>query len=200
MMDFISNNSSAISAGANVIMVIVWITYLQLMLNGIIRQRRSSLIVSSSLKSDAAARCFISNMSEGSFHIQNLTARIRKDDEDLLSDITEPAADNHERSFQIPLAHGEALELGSFEELLERFAVAHGKIDTSDTDRENPLEFTVTIVGIHGPSRKPVAARRRFGLYRDRGTLRARGLTRETEQFRWGPRRRRIVSANQVIN
>ena len=58
MMDFISNNSSAISAGANVIMVIVWITYLQLMLNGIIRQRRSSLIVSSSLKSDAAARCF----------------------------------------------------------------------------------------------------------------------------------------------
>lgn len=200
MLDFISNNSSAISALANVIMVLVWVIYLQLMLNGIVRQRRSSLIISSSLKSDAAARCFISNMSEGSFHIQNLTARIKKDGEDLLSDITEPAADNHTRSFQTPLSHGEALELGSFDELLERFSVEHGDVDTGGHDRDNPLEFDVTIVGIHGPSRKPVAARRRFGLYRDRGTLRARGMTRETEQFRWGPRRRHIVEANQVIN
>ena len=200
MMDFISNNSSAISAVANVIMVMVWVTYLQLMLNGILRQRRSSLIISSSLKSDAAARCFISNMSEGSFHIQNLTARVHRDGEDQLSDITEPAADNHSRSFQTPLSHGEALELGSFEELLERFSVQRGEIGTSGLTRDNPLEFHVTVVGIHGPSRKPVAARRRFGLYRDRGTLRACGMPRETEQFRWGPRRRRIVEANQIIN
>lgn len=200
MLDFISNNSSAISAVANVIMVMVWVVYLQLMLNGILRQRRSSLIISSSLKSDAAARCFISNMSEGSFHIQNLTARVHRDGEDQRSDITEPAADNHSRSFQTPLSHGEALELGSFEELLERFSVEHGKVATDGFDRDNPLEFSVTVIGIHGPSRKPVAARRRFGLYRDNGTLRACGMTRETEQFRWGPHRRRIVEANQVIN
>ncbi|MEQ8558246.1 MAG: hypothetical protein RIB03_08010 [Henriciella sp.] len=201
MFEFISKNASAISAIANVIMVMVWITYLQLLLNGILRQRRSSLIISCSVSTDNTPTCFVSNMSEGRFHIQNIDGTIEIDGEAYGGDITEPIANSHEQSFQRPLADGESLELGTFRDLLDRVVAAQkGNLESDLLQRYGTLDFYITIVGIHGASRKAVAARRAFRLRSEGGNLKASGLLRHTEQYRWGPRRQRIVEKHQVIN
>ncbi len=182
-------------------MVMVWITYLQLLLNGILRQRRSSLIISCSVSTDNTPTCFVSNMSEGRFHIQNVAGDIEIDGERFGGDITEPVANNHEQSFQRPLADGESLELGTFKDLLDRVVAAqHGDMTSDPLQKYGKIDFYITIVGIHGASRKAVAARRGFRLHLEDGSLKASGLLRHTQQYRWGPKRRRIVEQNQVIN
>ena len=200
MFNFISQNAAAISAIANVIMVLVWITYLQLLLNSFMRQRRSSLIISCSVSPNDQPTCFMSNMSEGRFHIQNIAGTVMVDGESYRADITEPTADNHETSFQRPLADGQSLDLGLFRELLERVEAAETGLPSDVLRKHGEIDFYITVIGIHGASRKAVAARRGFRLHLEDGDLKASGLVRHTEQFRWGPARRRIVQESTVIN
>ena len=200
MFEFISKNASAISAIANVIMVLVWITYLQLLLNNILRQRRSSLIISCSVSPHEGPTCFVSNMSEGRFHIQNISGTVMIDGTSHSGDITEPLAENHETSFQRPLADGQSLELGPFRDLLDRVAAACPERRGDLLEQYGTLDVAVTIIGIHGASRRAVAARRAFRLIWRDGGLQASGLTRHTQQYRWGPARRKIIEASEVIN
>lgn len=200
MFEFISKNASAISAVANVIMVLVWITYLQLLLNGFLRQRRSSLIISCSVSPNDGPTCFVSNMSEGRFHIQNIVGTIRVDGEDYRADMTEPVAESHTESFQKPMADGQSLELGAFQDLLDRVRARSRNLSGSPLEHHGSLDFFITVVGIHGAGRRPVAAARGFRLYLEGEDLKASGLDRETEQYRWGRARRKIIEASQVLN
>lgn len=200
MFDFISQNASAISAVANVIMVLVWVTYLHLLLISFMRQRRSSLIVSSSVSPDDKPTAFVSNMSEGRFHIQNVAAAVRVNGKLYRGDVTEPTADNHETSFQRPLADGQSLDLGPFEKLLERVEATQSDLPSNLLEKFGELDLYIIIIGIHGASRKAVAARRGFRLHLEDGKLKSSGLGRYTEQFRWGRARERIVQESAVIN
>lgn len=200
MFEFISQNASAISATANVIMVLVWVTYLQLLLTSFMRQRRSSLIISCSVSPNDKPTAFVSNMSEGRFHIQNIAAAVMVDGKRYRGDITEPTADSHETSFQRPLADGQSLDLGTFEELLDRVEATQSELPANLLEKYRELDVYITIIGIHGASRKAVAARRGFRLHLEDGKMKASGLVRHTEQFRWGRARRRIVQDSAVIN
>lgn len=200
MFEFISQNASAISATANVIMVLVWVTYLQLLLTSFMRQRRSSLIISCSVSPNDKPTAFVSNMSEGRFHIQNIAAAVMVDGKRYRGDITEPTADDHETSFQRPLADGQSLDLGTFEELLDRVEATQSELPANLLEKYRELDVYITIIGIHGASRKAVAARRGFRLHLKDGDLKSSGLVRHTEQFRWGRARRRIVQDSAVIN
>ena len=200
MFSFISDNSSAISAISNVVMVAVWIVYLQLLLNNFLRQRRSSLIVSCSVSPDNTPTCFVSNMSERGFHIQIISGTVDVDGEPFRADVTEPFANNHETSFQRPLAAGQSLELGTFRDLLDRILVARTDLERDLLEKHGQLDIHITIVGIHGPSRGAVAARRGFRVRQEDGEMKASGLVRQTRQYRWGPARRRIIRESHVIN
>lgn len=200
MFEFISQNASAISAIANVVMVLVWIVYLQLLLNSFLRQRRSSLIISCSVSPSNQPTCFVSNMSEGRFHIQNVAGTVMIDGEDYRADITEPVADDHETSFQRPLADGQSLDLGIFRALLQRVEAANPDLQRDALQSHGELDFYVTIVGVHGASRKSVAARRGFRLEKKAGDVKAYGLERQTDQFRWGRARRKILNDSVVLN
>ena len=200
MFEFISQNASAISAIANVIMVLVWITYLQLLLNSFLRQRRSSLIISCSVSPSNEPTCFVANMSEGRFHIQNVAGTVVIDGKSYRGDITEPVADDHETSFQRPMADGGSLNLGRFRDLLDRVAASNPDLEGGLLRREGALDFYITMIGVHGASRKSVAARRGFRLEMKGNDLKAHGLARQTRQFRWGRARRGIIDQSVVLN
>ncbi|MEE2877908.1 MAG: hypothetical protein VX593_02785 [Pseudomonadota bacterium] len=201
MLTFVEQHASAISAIVNVLMLLVWVTYLQLLLNNFLRQRRSSIIISSSFRSTAEAQCFISNMSEGRFHIQNITAKVVHDGETFLSDVTEPTAKQHEGSFQIPLAEGQSSSLGTFDDLLDRLVAGSDGLSAGQLKHAEDLDLFITIVGVHGPARRSVAAQRGFKVrFDEEGRLRPTGLDRNTRQYRWGPTRRKIVSEHRILN
>lgn len=207
MWTWITENSGGLSAIANVAMLLVWVTYLHLLLMTFLRQRRPNLILNRGAGAGLEARCLVSNMSAEPIYIQSVLVTIRTAEDQHTLAVTdmetleEQAGERRhlsELTRQGPLDSGGFMDLGSFEALAERAARESGIASDNDelVDRLEGVE--ICVIGAYGPDTLLVAASREFRIDKARNRILV-PLTTGTRQIRnWFKRRRirRMLEAN----
>src|SRR3546814_19596570 len=76
MWEWLAGNAEALNVLANVGMLIVWISYLQLFLAGYRRKRRSKILVNRGAGTELTAHCLPTNHSTNSVYVQNIVAML----------------------------------------------------------------------------------------------------------------------------
>lgn len=167
-MDYLSSISSAV-------MALVWVVYFQVFFVQYKRNSRPYLVIHHAQNENPDAMCLLVNMGKEPVHVQCVQAAIYSQDgtEKTLT-VTEyrrvNADDqNIQRTLrQGPLEAGGYLVLGSF-----RNIVLGNKSEDENAGEllEDIAEFELRAAVVHGPSKYPVGARRRFVLKHQGGTL-----------------------------
>ena len=195
MLEFLNSNSGAFNVVANIVMVVIWLSYFHLLLLSFSKQRKSSLVISCTTSKDDKPECLVANMSEGQFYVQNIIGATTVSGQELRADLTEPVSDELEDSLQGPMGTGDKLIAGPFRQLLDRLARAHPEANTDAFDKADNIDLEITVIGVHGTDNKSVAAQRTFCLQRkSEGGFQATTVNRTTLQLRHGRKRRDIVT------
>lgn len=165
MLDMLRQNQQAINTIVNVLMLLVWAFYFQMLFNAHRRGLRAKILINRSAGQNLSAQCVISNMSAGVVYLEAVVIFAQAGDRthelsltDLSNLTKEPEGDRRAHWFQGPLTSGEFISLGSFENLLQNCAKQYG-LDMSCVD-----ELDVLVVATYGPDQDPVGARRKFRL------------------------------------
>lgn len=165
MLDVLTENQQAINTVVNVLMLLVWAFYFQMLFNAHRRGLRAKILINRSAGQNLSAQCVISNMSSGVVYLEAVVMCVPAEEQTHelsltdLSDLTrEPEGDRRAQWFQGPLTSGEFISLGSFEGLLRKLTDRYG-LDMAQID-----EFAILVVATYGPDGNPVGARRRFQL------------------------------------
>ncbi|SFE20657.1 hypothetical protein [Roseivivax sediminis] len=167
MPSWIIENAEVIGMIANVAMVVVWITYLNLFLVSFMRQNRSVLHISRAASEHSKGRCLVTNM--GSQNVYILAVVIDIDTEDgrsraLVTDREEMSEndvdDMLERTLQGPLGSGEARDMGSFEDLARRAQARLG----APFDVHYCNGMTITVVAAPNQVKSLVGGCKRFDI------------------------------------
>ena len=165
MFQVFAENQQTINTVINVLMLMVWAFYFQMLFNAHRRSMRPKILINRSAGQNLDAQCVISNMSAGTVYLEAVVMCLTVGDEthecsltDLSNLVKAPEGDKRSHWFQGPLTSGEFLSLGGFDELLENCTRQHG------LDMSNVSEFDLLVVATYGPSENPAGARRKFQL------------------------------------
>lgn len=195
MPGWISDNIGAFQALAALFGAAVWMVYLQIILSGLRRQRRSEILMTLAGRKDLSSCILISNLGFEPIYILDILVRSHAgDDEALVSvvDRIDPSRqDDGQRSatLQSPLKTGEHVEAGRLDEMLRH--ASHWAELNAEPQRLHRLELTVAAVTAATSS--IVAARRVFHIERDEdGMTRIRPERLYAEQIRSRRGRRQI--------
>lgn len=187
--DWVHENANVLAGIGNLLMVAIWVVYLQLFYRQYCRQQRPQLVIHHAQGQSPTASCLLVNMSKEPVHVQCIMAEIEAADGAWSLQVTD-----HERISidnpnakqllrQGPLQSGDFLLLGSFEEIL---VGKPGSQQHVEHRRPVPLlegvrSIELRAVAIHGPSNQPVGARRRFVVEQqdDRASIRPEQLNTE---------------------
>lgn len=73
-MEWLNQNSGAISAVTGILTLMIWVFYAQLLYNGYVRQRRPRIIINRGSGKNLSSLCLISNMSAEAIFVQHIIA------------------------------------------------------------------------------------------------------------------------------
>ncbi len=159
-MEYIAPISSAV-------MALIWIIYLQLLFTQYRRNNRPYLIFHHSQNENPDALCLLVNMGEMAIHIECVQAVVTMHSGDMYKlAVTQFKRVNlmdqnvQQTLRQGPLLNGGYLVLGTFRDIIEN--AESGKGGAITLEQVESLELRAA--AIHGPSKYPVGARRRFEL------------------------------------
>ncbi|WP_114417988.1 hypothetical protein [Marinospirillum perlucidum] len=160
-----------ITALSSAVMALVWVVYFQLFFQQYRRGNRPYLVIHHAQHEQLDALCLLVNMSEEAVHIQCVQLEVYlQSGASRIFTITEyarvnPDDQNLQRILrQGPLQAGGYLVLGSFRNLLLGRKSQHQQASHL---LEEIRELEIRTAVIHGPSKHPVGARRRFYLRHD---------------------------------
>ncbi|WP_192034537.1 hypothetical protein [Halomonas sp. YLGW01] len=169
-MQWLNQNSGAISALTGILTLLVWLFYAQLLYNGYIRQRRPRIIINRGSGKNLTSLCLISNMSAEAIFVQHIIAVLETEEGEKQLDIVDYQRSGDEeqqyRSHQGPLDSGAYLHVGSFRQILEHLTDHHGLNDDGKEalSRRAYRALEIRVVAIYGSEDNPIGARRRFRL------------------------------------
>lgn len=199
MTAWLSDNVDLLGLAVNVAMLCVWIVYLQLLLNGYRRQRRSSILITRGAGSGVRSRCLVTNMSVEPIYVTSLIATMVSpsgryevaltDLRDLPEDL---GVDPRSTMGQGSLVTGQYIDLGHFDDLITQ--LTQDRPDAPAPDAVTELELVV--VALYGSSHRPVGAERHFALEARDAGVRIVPQTVETQQLR--SRRARLNLRRQL--
>ncbi|GAB2726067.1 hypothetical protein [Halomonas garicola] len=167
-MDWLNENSQAISAVTSVVTVFVWIFYAQLLYDGYARQRRPRIIINRGKGVGMEALCLISNMSVEAIYVQHLIAVLHTRDKSYSLDVVEYQQEGDEevkggyRTHQGPLASGNHLHVETFNSILHQI-LRYWELDNDILDQEG-LCLGIRVVAIYGSEDMPTGAWRTFEM------------------------------------
>mgnify|MGYP000002862602 CR=1 FL=1 len=197
MWDFVSEHGQGLNVVLNLAMVVVWVLYFQLLLNGRRRELRAKILINRSAGDSLAGNCIVSNMGNDPIYIERVAITLQPDGEvhalsltDLDSLQKTPERDARAAWFQGPLMTGEYVNLGSFEQLFETLANAGALPEGIGTKTEEIDCFELSVLAEHGPDDKPVAAVRTF--WREEGSGARSWRSSPTRQVRSRRERARL--------
>lgn len=197
ILDWLANNSTIVQAMTGIITALVWIIYLQILVSGFRRQRRSIILIHGAGNDNLDPRIFITNLGFESIYILEilLTVITREEQrERSITDRTEVAADAlaspSDASLQGPLASGAWVDIGSIEDLLER--MRRGNVQA--LDKELITEIVITVAAVTPATRGIVAARMDFTVHAESDKLRLQPRRLHAAQIRSFFGRRRFAS------
>lgn len=201
MWHWISQNTAVLSLAVSTAMLIVWIVYLQLLLNGYRRQRSSSILISRGAGHGIRSRCLITSMSAEPLYVTSIVATLEteaKSYEYALTDLRDLpedlGADPRSSMRQGSLSTGDYLNIGHFDELIAQLVEADPELSKLGSWTDSVTAVDLTVVALYGPDLLPVGASRRFSFVEDgEAGLRIRPNSLTTQQFRSRHHGRRLL-------
>lgn len=174
MWDWLSSNSSVINLVTNTLMLFVWMGYLHLIFTSFRRSNRAVIHIGMAANDGQDARCIVSNMGADAVYILAIQVELVCDDEEFCTLVTDRVEDGgplggdfRERTNQGPLAGGEALDIGSFQNIGER--AAHNTSANIAIDRCTSMEITVVVAAQQ--AHKLLGGHKRYDITRRDGIL-----------------------------
>ncbi len=191
MWDWLVENASPLQAIVGIVTAVVWIIYLQILVSGLRRQRRTEILIHLGGSRSSDARTFISNLGfEPIYILEILLTTWTKDGERETSVVDRSETAKKDLSsasastFQGPLDSGEYIDIGSFDNLLERARWnISKKLDPSAIER-----VEMKVAAISAASSAVVASKRQFDVESGEDGCRLRPRTLYATQIRswWG--------------
>ncbi|WP_172292444.1 hypothetical protein [Pseudoruegeria sp. HB172150] len=196
MLQWFQQNGQVLNLAVNFAMVGIWIVYLQLFWRSYRRQLSANILISRGAGAGMGARCLISNMSAEYVFIEGVILLLRRGEESWSTVIThsEGLGANGEQGWKRnegPLAAGDYLDIGRFDDLLQR---AFGSVREEDAKGAAPDfdSFEVWVISEYTAERRMVFVRRKFNVEQRGGRWTLHADRIETEQVRGGQKRARI--------
>lgn len=198
---WLAENSAMVQAITAIITALVWIVYLQILVSGFRRQRRSIILIHGAGNDNLDPRIFVTNLGLENIYVLEILMEVtRKGDrqERSVTDRTEVAADAlatpSDASLQGPLASGAWIDIGSIDDLLKRL---HRGDDVSAHDRIH--EIGITVAAVSPTATGIVAARMDFTVLPEAGGLRLLPKRLHATQIRSAFRRRQVAARLATI-
>lgn len=189
MLDWLGENSGALSVAINLAMLIVWLVYLQIFLMAYLRQRKPKILINRGAGIGMNAHCLVSNMSQEPIYVQSILGTLKTDDKSWTMAVTdvegldEGEPRSKEATNQGPLCQGDHMDIGTLGGLIER---TRSTTDLPDTD-EDPSQvfkaFELVVVAAHSSDALTIGARRTFNFKPDSPGDNIVPSTVETEQI-----------------
>lgn len=180
-MEWLNHHAPVISALASTGMMLIWVGYAWLFYQEFRRQRGSDLFIHEAGGGELRSVCLLVNLSREPVHV--LCSLATRDGATLrLQDRTgQDDLSVSQRARQGPLACGEIMTLGVFEDIYgELEGSARGEGGAHGELNETQL-IEIRVAAIHGFRQWPVGARRRFRV--DVAGKQVRPATTTTEQL-----------------
>ncbi|NDV49309.1 hypothetical protein [Salipiger sp. PrR003] len=195
--NWIQQNADGANVLLNGLMVLVWVIYLQLLLVSFARQRRSVLHLDLGVATDENARCILTNMGSEPIYIAAIVVELCYSSAThsfIVTDRKEMPVEEAnrplERTTKGPLGSGEALDIGSFNDLADRTRGSDAEANILD----DLVSVAVTAIAASNQAQKLVGAYKRFNISRSEQIRRFRADSVTTRQLR-GPLNRRRFEA-----
>lgn len=193
MLDWLSKNAVLIQTLTNIVMALIWLAYLQVIVSGVLRQRRPLLSINRGAGQGLDAHLLLTNLGHEPVYIRDVLMTIHSGTSRqnvFLTDRHEYAADDLSAplkgTLQGPMESGAYMSIGTVQELFDRGG-AHAEV--SHVARVEMIEIIVL-----GVAQKATGARKSFQLIGgDDEVLRLKPKDEETERL--GPRACRAVAA-----
>ncbi|PZX15732.1 hypothetical protein LX81_02364 [Palleronia aestuarii] len=164
-MEWVVENEAWIGIVLQAVMAVIWIAYLQVFVLGYIRQRRPLVLINRGAGVGTGAQCLVCNMGGEPIYLTSVIADLRIGDETFRAFVTDreevdktTLSRPSEGTNQGPIGSGEFVDIGSFDQILERALRHVGRDD--EIDRVDRMDLTVLCGSGH--SMLLVAGRRRF--------------------------------------
>lgn len=201
MWNWLSQNTAVLSLAVSMAMLIVWIVYLQLLLYGYQRQRRSSILISRGAGQGIRSRCLITSMSAEPLYVTSIIATLDTEARSYeyaltdLRDLPEDlGADPRSSMRQGSLSTGDYLDIGHFDDLVEQLVETDAELSRLGAWANTVTALDLTVVALYGPDLIAVGASRRFSFVDDgAGCLRIRPDSLTTRQLRFRRQRRQLM-------
>ncbi|WP_420325435.1 hypothetical protein [Mameliella sp.] len=201
MWNWLASNSAMVNVVLNSAMLVVWITYLQLIYVSFRRSTRAVIHIDMAAGADQQARCIVTNMGADTVYILGIKVDLSCEGgyrEALVTDHLEQenalGGDFRERTAKGPLAGGEAVDLGTFANILKRAAQQKGESITAETCHS--IEITVVVAAQQ--AHRLMGGYKRFDVLREGDSLRFRSPDVLTRQVTGWLRRKRLL--NEIGN
>ncbi|WP_333683765.1 hypothetical protein [Pontibaca methylaminivorans] len=198
MWGWLADNSTAVQAVTGIVTALVWVVYLQILVSGFRRQRRSIILIYGAGNDNIDPRIFVSNLGFESIYILEILLAVRTCDgwrEMSITDRTEVAPDKlaspSETSVQGPLASGAWVDIGSTGDLLARMS----RFDTEMSQNDLIEHIRITVAAVTAATTGIVAAEMDFAVrpYREDGRLQLKPQRLHATQIRSRAGRREIA-------
>ncbi|MEF2545979.1 hypothetical protein VQ045_02265 [Aurantimonas sp. E1-2-R+4] len=201
MWNWLSQNTAVLSLGVSIAMLIVWVVYLQLLLNGYRRQRSSSILISRGAGHGIRSRCLITSMSAEPLYITSIIATLETDAKSYeyaltdLRDLPEDLGSDPRSSMrQGSLSTGDYLDIGHFDELVSQLVETDPELSNLSSWTDSVTGLNLIVVALYGPDLLPVGASRRFSFVENgERNLRIRPNSLTTRQLRSRRQGRRLM-------
>lgn len=201
MLETLTAYSQIIETGTSILMVLIWLIYLQIFLMAFLRGRRSSIHIDRGAASDDTARCIVVNMGQQPIFLLAVVVDFGSPDGSgetcraVVTDRAEVAPENAsrplDRTNKGPLGPGEAIDVGSVADLMQR---ARGRLEIQ-LAREEIRKMWISAVAISHEGEKLIAATKGFeALHKDDGRTLFEPDATLTRQIRSWQGRRRLLT------
>jgi hypothetical protein len=195
---WLTASGSALNFFVNLGLLVIWGTYLHLILQQYKQDRRCKMLISLAGQGDLRSRCLISNMSVKPVYIERVAvAFVNNEGEKVDSAVTDFETGDQdsgsyspkEKTRQGPLHSGEWRDLGSISNLAKSVWNVGDEHQVTEKigllgDADPPSEFEITVVALYDTEDLPVGARRRFALGKGDKACCIWPLSVQTEQIR----------------
>lgn len=191
--DWFTGNLVLVQTVTGIVTAIIWLVYLQLLLSGVMRQRRCVLSINRGAGEGMEAHLLLTNLGYESIYVTDVLMTLHKSDgtthdvnlTDREEFTREDLSDPLEGTLQGPLGHGEFKSLGRMNDILNRSHQRTGLAELEDIER--------AVFVVIGASQSIRGVRKTYRVITDDNSVRhLRPVKRESERLS-GRNCRRIV-------
>ncbi|WIJ24275.1 hypothetical protein [Devosia sp. RR2S18] len=199
-MDWLVDNRELLSLLANLGMLVVWITYLQVFISSYRRQNKPKILINLGGGRELDARCLVSNMSADPIYVQSIIAKLHTADREIACPVTEldgvedweEPSDLRLWSRQGPLGAGNVRDMGSLRSIFDHVLRRKSPNEDPSAVQQELISFELQVAAVYGSEDLLVGAKRQFKVRSKDDQVCVQPLTVDAKQIRSRRERKEI--------